>query len=396
MLGVDHVIEVTVRPRSDGVRVNVEVVEASTGITKWSKAFDSDRANLAQAGERIGASLVRDGGLGLAAPVSASLAHRPTPEAYDSYSRERFFVNRSAGRADYDSALFYFRRAVAADSSFAPPYATLATMYFEGGGTFTESVEYDYREAERLAKRAIELDASNADAHAAYGWTLAVRRWDWRGARRELEQAIALDPNSSFAHLYYGTLLSSLGEHEAAVNEGRRAVRLDPYHSYAVAILVSQWVALHQADSALAAARLIDATNPEFFIGESMSADALRMSGKLDSALVLDVRETRRNGGIPTSGLAVSLERKGRHADAERVYRALATFADTTHGFVLYEVVGRAAAATGHIDEAMRWFERAASVHSDLMLWIRFWPGMEPMLADARYQGLLKRIGVVH
>ena len=126
---------------------------------------------------------------------------------------------------------------------------------------------------------------------------------------------------------------------------------------------------------------------------EDFASDAFREKGRLDAALAIDRVATRKNG-LPTAGLIVSLAATGRRDEAERGYRQMATFADTTHGFVLYEIIGRAALAAGHHDEAIKWLERAARAHSDYQLIVRWHADMQPLMQDPAYRRLLDRMNI--
>jgi tetratricopeptide (TPR) repeat protein len=190
--------------------------------------------------------------------------------------------------------------------------------------------------------------------------------------------------------------LASLGELDRAVPEARLAAHLDPYHAFGSAILIFDLAAVNQPDSAIAMQRQLDATSPGFFALESWVADAYREKQQSDSALALELAATKLNGSVPTSGLVVSLAALGRRADAVRAYRQIAANADTTHEFVLYEIVGRAAMAAGFRNEALKWFERAKAAHSDFMLFIRWYPDLKPLRSDPQYRAMLGEMGLPH
>lgn len=392
-LGVDHVIELTVRSTVSGVRVNADVVHATDGVVTWSKTFESDRNNLSLLGDQIATAIVAGLHVGAASGPSIRRRRQPTPEAYDAYLRQRFFADRFASKRDFDSAVVYFQRAVAADSNFAAPYATAALMYTETSGSYDLSVQPAYARSNVLARRAITLDPSNAEAHAILGSIEIVLDWNWVSAQRELERAVALDPSSAVAHLYYSLFWMARGDLDRAVGEARDAVHLDPYHSFGAWILMFELVATNRPDSAIAVQRQIDGINPGFFALESFAADAYREKGQLDTALVLDRAATKVNGW-PTSGLVVSLAALGRRAEAELAYREMV--AASRRQVVLNELLGRAALAAGHRNEALAWLEKAMLAHSDFMLMVRYYPDMRPLMSDPAYLHMLDHIGLPH
>src|SRR5262249_21076659 len=126
-------------------------------------------------------------------------------------------------------AIEYFQSAIKEDSTYAPAYAGLAACYNLLGSVVVGELPPPEarRQAEDAAVKALQLDNTLAEAHAALGHTYHYN-WSWAAAERELKRAIDLNPNSAEAHSIYSRHLSGMGRAEEAIAEANRAQELDP------------------------------------------------------------------------------------------------------------------------------------------------------------------------
>jgi tetratricopeptide (TPR) repeat protein len=147
------------------------------------------------------------------------------PDAYELYLTGRYYQDKQLGWAT-EKAAPLFERAIAKDPAFAHAYVGLA-----------ESLVYGYPARETMprakaaALRAIELDPTLAEAHAALGSAQTFWDRDWAAAEGSFKRAIELEPSSSQAHHRYSQLLAALGRTDEAVQHSRRALELDPLSS---------------------------------------------------------------------------------------------------------------------------------------------------------------------
>ena len=381
--------------RANGSRVSIhaELVNTSNSVADWSQEYS-------ETGDSVHAIPLRIADAVLAAMRSRAVdragrtaRHQPSEAAHYAYLRGRYIANRVSGKADLDRALGYFREAERLDPAYSEPYAASASVFQAVSGADSVPPEFAYRSADQLARRALELDSTNAEAHAALGWAAAVLRWDWPTSEREIRRAIALDPSNAVAHSDYGFWLMSHGQLGECVREGHRATQLDPVFGVAYLQLFFCYSALHQPDSALSTYRRLQELAPGAFFGEAWDADAFRQKGMLDSALTLDIVASKFSGRS-TSGLILSMAALGRHADAAKAYAGLK--AASAHEFVSPEFMARAAIGAGHPDEAVTWMQRAMDMHSDMVLFIRYLPEFEPILHDPKHVAMLRQMGLTN
>ncbi|MCO6511787.1 MAG: winged helix-turn-helix domain-containing protein [Aridibacter famidurans] len=217
-LGVDSVLEGTVR-RADGrLRVSLRLLEVEGGRQIWSGFFDSESGDLLALQQTISHNVARAILRDLDQKELRSLERKPTEssEAYALYlaGRERWL------KRDWDAdSLRYYRKAIEIDPDFALAHLGIADQAAISGQT---------HEAEKALNKALELDPELHEAHATRGFIRMFLKWDWRGAEASFKKAGELAPNSSKAHHWFGTYLSLTGRFDEALRELETAAQLDP------------------------------------------------------------------------------------------------------------------------------------------------------------------------
>jgi len=244
-LGVGAVVEGSVAQAGDRVRVTAMLVDARTGLDLWSSRFDREAATADLFGlqDEVAQEIVDALRLELAGTERIVARGTRDPDAQRAYYLGMHHWTR---RTTHDIALAtdYFHEAVAADSLYAEAWAGLALTYVlhrpseynVPGLSEDESLD----RAQAAALRAIELDGTLAEPHAALGEVRRARR-DWEGAYREFRLAVDKNPGYATAHHWLADLLMEGLRGEEALEEIDLAASLDPV---APAILVERAEAL--------------------------------------------------------------------------------------------------------------------------------------------------------
>ena len=184
-------------------------------------------------------------------------------EAYQLYVKGRFYLAQRTRESIY-KALDQFNQAVAKDPNYAQAYAGLAYAYvllFDRGWISPDEASPKIRSA---AQRAIELDPTLAEPHAALAALKELADWDWAGAEAEYRKAIGLNPNDATSHHWYALLLQNLGRFKEALAEIEKALALDPASPQINANHAEILIDMHRYDDALAELNRLIAANPEF------------------------------------------------------------------------------------------------------------------------------------
>lgn len=226
-LRVDAFVQGTIVRHGDRIRVNVELIDATSARNLWAGAYERPARELIDLHADVAVALSRALGVSPGARPETRFARRRVGgDAYAAYLRGWYHLNRSTSEPVIREALAHFQSAIAAEPQFADAYAGLARCYLSLSGLWVSPDEAMPR-AREAATKALELDASLASAHTAVG-LIEAYHWNWEAARHALHRAVQLNPHDPHAHEEYGRYLGSIGETEEAVRELEIARELDP------------------------------------------------------------------------------------------------------------------------------------------------------------------------
>jgi tetratricopeptide (TPR) repeat protein len=243
-----------------------------------------------------------------------------------------------------------------------------------------------YALAKAAALRAIEIDPTLPEAHAALGFILRSYEWDWQGAEQELRRAVAVGPNTPVAHQVYGLYLSAVGRHEEAIAALNRAAALDP---------LSPVVASNRASAYGYARRFEEAKAMWQGRGDiSLSRSwphILIMNGKYREALsLLEAAPKDAQRWELVSGKAQAYAGLGRTREARAILEQLKSRPEARN--ILSPHIALIHAQLGETDEALRWLEMAVEEHSARLVYLKVDPGWDQLRGDPRFHALLRRM----
>ena len=231
-LGVETVLEGSVRQAGDQVRITAQLIDAETGFHLWSETYERRLEDIFQVQDEIAAAIVDKLRIQLA-PQEQRLAVRdkaPTQnvQAYEFYLQGRDVWKRR-GEENLRRAIDLYQRAIGLDPAFARAHAALASAYVVLPGYTKE--EGDEAQlipmAEAAARQALSIDPKIGEAHAVLA-QMNAQRGELLDAESGFFFAISLEPNEATPHHWYSLLLSEVGRLELALEQARRAHELDP------------------------------------------------------------------------------------------------------------------------------------------------------------------------
>ncbi len=258
-LGVDAIVEGSVRRDGDRVRITAELIEARTDQHLWTESYDRDLRDILSLQSQVAAAIAGEIRAKLS-PSSESIpvALRPlfghstmdpsmietvdaehgkltpttpvNPKAYDLYLRGRYFWNNHVTDADVRKAVEYYQRAIEIDPQSALTYAGLAhCLFLMGAGEYGLRAPSEVMlKAKEAALGALSIDDSIAEAHMSLAMVKFRFEWDWEGAEKEFKRAIELDQDDSVAHYLYAIYLLVLERFDEAFTEAKIARQLSP------------------------------------------------------------------------------------------------------------------------------------------------------------------------
>jgi len=232
-LGVQYVLEGSVRRDSDKVRITAQLVQMRDQTRVWARQYDRELSSLLILQGEIAQEIADEIHLALGndhqrIAVDRTRAVSPSSyETYDLYLKGRYFWNKRT-RQGLQQAIEYFQQAVTKDTNYARAYAGLADSYALMTSYGFASPHEFMPKARAAALRALQIDDSLAEAHTSLALITENYDWDWQTAEKEFRRAIELDPNYATAHHWYAEHLTWLGRFPEALRESERARQLDP------------------------------------------------------------------------------------------------------------------------------------------------------------------------
>lgn len=227
-LGVDSVLEGSVRKAGTRMRITLQLVDVATQRHVWAGSYDREVGDVFAVQTDVAERTAEALRLELARAAGPADERRTTtdPVAYDLYLRGLVAASESSGSGSRE-AFRCFERAVERDPGFADAYAAWANHLVVLAGDHLPMQEVMPR-ARELAARALELDPDSSEAHASLANIAMQFDNDWPRAEAEFERAIAINPSNVTAYRFYGALLVATERFDEAKEIFRRAIRLDP------------------------------------------------------------------------------------------------------------------------------------------------------------------------
>jgi serine/threonine protein kinase/tetratricopeptide (TPR) repeat protein len=334
-LNADALVEGRLRRSPGRIAVDVRLVEPTRGRVVWSDTFERDTRQVLALEDDIVRALAAEIRVTMRprAQVQLGPSRAVNPNAYETYLRGRFEWNKRT-RASLERAVAHFTQAIDLDPTYAPSHAALADCYNQFGTQLVGTGSpRDFRpRAAAEAIRALQIDPYSAEAHAALGYVRHYE-WQWAEAEREFRRAIELNPSYPYAHLWYANLLMSRRRLDEALQQVGLARELDPF-----SLIINSnlgWVLIAAGRNAEAIAQLrhtltLDSTYVQAHMRLSGPLVAL---GRFDEArreAEMVVRLT--NGSTSAAaGLAAIDAAAGRTADARRELAILLERAHTEY-----------------------------------------------------------------
>ena len=387
-LGATHVLEGSVRKAGNRVRVTAQLIGIRDGCHLWSERYDREMTDIFAIQDEISEAIVNVLKLKLARTVRRPVA----PAAFEAYLRGRYFWNKRT-ESDLNRSIEYFNQALALDPGYALAHAGLADAFIVLGVFGLRAPSDAYPKAKAAALRAIDFDATLAEAYDSLGHVKAALDWDLPGAEQDYKRALELNPNYPSAGRGYGYILSLMQRHEEALAQLKGARDLDPLSMSVNAFLGLVSMKARRYDQGIAASRVaveLDPNNPQ---GHWILARALDAANQLPEALAEAEKAASLSGGSqPYNGhLGYAYARIGDRDRALEIVRKMQELAKTRYISAYY--LALIYATLGEPDLALASLEKAYEERDTRLLEV-FDPAFDILRSDVRFQDLVRRIGL--
>ena len=394
-LGVRHILEGSVRHEGNRIRVAVDLIDASTDAHVWTSRYDRDLTDVFAVQEEIARqvadSLVKTVGV---PPTVGRVVRSGSPEAYAAYLAGKSMLYRRS-REGFRGAVTQFERAIAEDSTYAPAYAGLATVYTLWAYYTYPGIDfYDASsKALRLLDRTVALDSSSGEGYAARSRVL-TRSW---APAAEIEagftRALELQPNSADVHQWYALFLVREGRYAESLREAERAISLDPLAPGARIAAANMTLAAGRHATARQEADRALALEPGLVRARELQGLADLLLNEFERCVALDLG--------PNSGArAMCRYSLGRVREAEQDVDSLrASFMSPAPGdpgfsrVLPARALARYYAWSGNAEQSLAWLERVYAISPEGEDLVIIASGVyDKVRNDPRFQAGLQRI----
>jgi len=287
-LGVRYVLEGSLRKSANRIRVTAQLVEAETGKHVWAERYDRDLADIFTLQDEITEAVT----IAIAPAVAGAeqqRALRKPPENLDAWAvyQHGLWHLEKANAVDNALAEKLFQQAIDLDPTFAGGYKALALARTSAGAVYqTHSLPEALASAEELARRAVALDGTDAEARTRIGVTLYLRA-DYEGALAEVQRALTISPNLAPAHGVRGSTLVFSGRPRDGLASLETCIRLDPRDPNLAARLNHIALGLYfcrEYEAAIEAAKRTIRSYPNHPLAYRWLAAALGQLGRIEEA----------------------------------------------------------------------------------------------------------------
>ncbi|MEZ5365741.1 MAG: tetratricopeptide repeat protein [Bryobacterales bacterium] len=396
-LRVDTVLEGSVRKAGDRVRIAVQHIKVADGFHLWSDRYERSLEDVFAIQEEIAEAIAGNLRCKLLEQRDTPPVKRKTAvnlDAYNSYLAGRYHINQR-GKEAVLKAMDCFRDAVRADEEYAPAWSGLAEAYVLSAARsiFEADPAESLAEADKAARRAIELDGGSPEAHVALALVRMRKDWDWVGAMAEFERAIELNENHAPAHHQYAMCLAFQNRLDEALEHIGRARELDPL---SLLILTARGRILHFArryDEAIDECRRAIDLNPDFQQAWFDLLMSLGEKGEIEEGLEISRKLLElAPDAVLRSVIDARIYALMGEMDKAREARARLTELGATRHIspVLLAVVDT---GLGDIEGAIANLDRALALRDNQLVYVQCEPSFDPIRHHPRYAELLAGVG---
>jgi serine/threonine protein kinase/tetratricopeptide (TPR) repeat protein len=382
-LNVGSVLMGRVTQHGDTVAVQADLVNTADGSEMWGKHYERKMADVTQVQGDITRDIAKKLQVNTAGNGGAKMGSAGTtnPDAYRLYleAQQQLYGRTNPGIL---KSVELFRQAVAADPNYALAWAGLATSYVVAAG-YGRLIPPDQSLplADQASQKAVELDDTSSEAHAARANAL-VKAWRWSEGESEFRRAIEFNPNNANAHYFYAFNYLMPTNHIAeALDQFRLALALDPLApivktNYALTLIIA-----HKHPEAREQFDQILERDPNFGPALFYLSQAQAMQGQWADAV-----STLKKGA--PAGDTVS--RRAWSPSAQ----GFAEFMDAVSNGNLPADAAVAYSLAGNRDKAFEYLEKAQADRDDELTAVIRFPAFDPLKSDPRWPALLHKLNL--
>jgi serine/threonine-protein kinase len=394
-LGVQTVLEGSVRRDGERIRVTAQLIDVADGFHLWSHIYDGELPGVFGLQEKTTRSIVEALRIRLAAEDHDRL--RPSApsslQAYDLYLKALSAFYKATG-PHLEACLRDLERAMALDPDFAAAHALVAEACLLWSTVGDRPAPHLINRARQAAHRALELQ-DVAEAHAAMASVLAMS-WEWDAAEAEFRRALSLKPSYAYARMTYTVAcLCPLRRYDEAIEQMRLALAVDPLSPFVRTVMGQTLALAGRAREAVEELHRALVLAPDFVFARYTLGFAYLVTKSYAQAIATLQPVEHLALKIPNCGghLGHAYARNGNLREAQRLLKSL--LGHFTDEWAPWIDIAAIYAGLGQASRAVEWLERGYEHRCFDALFIRDDPRFERLYEEPRFRSLIERAGVI-
>ena len=392
MLDVEALLEGSIRKAGSQLRITAQLIKVTDGSHIWSERYDREMKDVFTIQDEISLAIAENLKVKLLGERKLIITkrHSQNLEAYNLYLRGTYCYQMLTEEG-LKKASEYFEQALQIDPDFA--LALVGLGYVNWLSTVWGKVPPDeaYPKANEYANQALKIDTSLAEAYSVLGNVNTFYYWNWKEAERNFKNALQINPNSSMAHINYSALLTFNKRHEEAISEAKRAQELDPLSGYINTRAGEAYAYAGQYDKAIEEYQAALTIHPNYYLAHAQLGNAYRTKGMFKETIAEKEKAVDLSNGNPflIASLVCEYYQNGNIEESEKLFGSLRKRSETeyvpaTSFYRIYKVRGEEYLA-------LEWLKRACNEHDTFLPWLM---GTPIIPEGSKYMTMLKEMGL--
>jgi TolB-like protein/Tfp pilus assembly protein PilF len=394
LLGVDYLLAGSVRSAAGRVRVSAQLIQVRDQSHLWARNYDRTMGDLLTIENDIAHAIANEVQLKLSAKqrVQLSGSAAQDPDAQECYLKGRYYSVKE-NQAGLTLAISLYQQAIEKAPQYASPYAGLSAAYIRLGHWLALPPEQAFPKARAAALKALKLDGSLSEAHAALADVRLLYDWDWGKAETGYRKALSLNPSSVQALRSYASFLLAMRRFTESTDLTHRAQQLDPDSVYLNAFAAVQLYSTRQYGASIEAARKTLKMDPGYSTGHLFLGLNYEQTSRHDAAID-ELREAVAAAGVRSymAHVARALAVSGKRDEAEKILDELRE--ESRHSYVSPWLFALIYSGLGDKDRAFDCLEECYQKREHDLAYSNIWPQFDNLHSDPRWSRLVRRVGL--
>ena len=392
-LGVNYVLEGSVRRSGERVRITAQLVQVQDETHLWAETYDRSLTDILKLQAEVCQAIAREAQVKLTSREERRLAHAAEvpATAYEVYLKGRYFWNKRTEESMRKS-IALFEQALVDHPNYAMAYVGIADSYVMLACRGMAPAKETFHMAKVAARKALELDSELGEAHGSLAH-VRLHDWDWGGLERDFRRAIDLNPANGIVYYWFGEFLMSLGRPDEAIAVTETAYCTDPLSPVLGSSLAMILYLARRFNDAVQVLERAQEITPDHFLPHLRMGFVCVQQHEYDKAIT-ELQAAVRLSDQSTetqAALAVAYSAAGKLRLAQEIVDQL----EKPHAgrYVLPYNVARIHAAARNNEKALEWLDKAYDQASADLIELNSEPVFDGLRKEPRFIDLMRRVG---